>query len=53
MWLSKKKLEEIKKQEYDKGLGMGYELGYLYGRIEKDNRSYLVLQQVDDILNRG
>jgi len=52
MWLSKKKLEEIKKEEYDKGLGRGYELGYLYGRIEKDNRSYLVLQRAYDILDR-
>ena len=26
MWISKKRLEEIKKASYDAGLGIGYEL---------------------------
>jgi len=51
MWISKRRLEEIKKASYDAGLNKGYKLGLEY----RPNRlaQMTAVEEAERILNGG
>lgn len=56
MFITKKKLEELKKAEYNRGLNVGYQAGWGSRSIEESNKGIIlgskVDQQLEDILRK-
>jgi hypothetical protein len=53
MWISKKKYEAEKKESYEYGLGIGYNLGYMMGTTDESNKNLgnIVDKQIKEILD--
>ncbi len=52
MFLSKKHLEQIKLEEFQKGATKGYELGWQLGHIDKRNQDFILKSELQQILKQ-
>jgi len=45
--ISKKKLDELKQEQYENGIAKGYELGFKMRQVEKSNRGFIIGSKVN------
>ncbi len=49
--MNTKRLDDLLKHEYERGLNIGYQVGYRAGIVEGRNKAIYLRSQVNQILN--
>ena len=47
MWISKKRLHQIRQEAYEQGISKGYDLAWQMRKVDRDNRGFIIAGNID------